>query len=463
MRSHVRAVLARVRELFRRRTNYAAEQNEEFYFHLEMETAENIRRGMSDGEARRAALLRFGGTQRFREETNDARGVVALDNWPATRASPSAVCSRAPAFAVGVIATLGIGIGAAVGIGTIVYGVLLRDLPYDKPDQLVRVGFIIDGIGTSGDLHSPATYFHFAKSARSFTELGAYWTSDDFNVTDGDAPERVTVALMTPNTFTLLGARPLLGRLFEPGDTSWYGERMFPILISENFWRRRYGADPSIIGRRIDNKWGARAVIGVLPRSFDFPKASVDIFYPAPVPVKTAQITARGFNVIGRLRQGVSPSAAEAELNALIPTLSERFPAITPDMLQRSRARVSVVPLKAATVASVRPATRLARYPGRSRASHCDDERGQPLPAPHRAFEPGDRHRAFARRNSRRACAAVRDGRNGARIRVGDCRASHRRARVVDEIRLYRARDPTPSRGDVHLEDRRARVRRARR
>jgi len=351
---HVRATLTRVRELFRRRSRSAAEQDEEFAFHLEMETAENIRRGMSDAEARRTALLRFGGMQRFREETSDARGVVSLDNLARDTRFALRRLHRAPGFAAGVIATLGIGIGAAIGIGTIVYGVLLRDLPYDKPDQLVRVGFITEGIATSGDLQSPATYFHFAKSARSFTELGAYSTSDAFAITDGDAPEGVTVALMTPSTFTLLGTRPLLGQLFEPGDTSWSNPRS-AILISENLWRRRYGADPSIIGRPIDIDHGERIVIGVLPRSFDFPTPSVDIFYPAPVPVNRPQITSRYSNVIGRLREGTGPSAAEAELNALIPSLAERFPAITPDMLQRSRARVSVGPLKTATVASVRP------------------------------------------------------------------------------------------------------------
>lgn len=352
MRFHVRAALARIRELFRRRSRSAAEQSEEFSFHLEMETAENVRRGMNDAEARRTALLRFGGTQRFQEETRDARGVVALDNLARDTRFALRRLYRAPGFSAGVIATLGIGIGAAVGIGTIVYGVLLRDLPYDRPEQLVRVGFSTDGDGISGDLHSPATYFHFAKSTRSFTELGAYWTSDDFNVTDGDAPERVTVAFMTPNTFALLGTRPLRGQLFEPGDSSWSSPRN-AILISENFWRRRYGADPSIIGRRVEINRGARNVIGILPRSFDFPISSVDIFYPAPVHVKRAQITARGFNVIGRLLEGTGPSAAEAELNALLPALSERFPAITPDMLERSRARVSVESLKAATVATV--------------------------------------------------------------------------------------------------------------
>jgi putative ABC transport system permease protein len=326
----LRAALTRLRELFRRRSRSDAEQSDEFSFHLEMETAENMRRGMNEGDARRAAVLRFGGTQRFREEARDAHGVVAIDNLARETRFALRRLTRAPGFAGCVIATLGIGIGVACGIGGIVYGVLLRDLPYEKPDQLVRVGFITDGIALQGDLHSPATYFHFAKSARSVTELAAYWTSDAFSVTDGEAPERVTVALMTPNAFTLLGVSPLIGQLFEPGDSSWSNART-AILISENFWRRRYGADRSIIGRRIEINRGARHVVGVLPRSFDFPTPSVDIFYPAPAPVKLPQITARSFNVIGRLRERTTPAAAEAELNALIPSLTSRFPAITPD------------------------------------------------------------------------------------------------------------------------------------
>jgi putative ABC transport system permease protein len=352
--SSMRVALSRLRELFRGRSQHDAEQDEEFRFHVEMETAENVRRGMSHSDARRAALLRFGGTQRYLEETSDARGVVALDNLVRDTRFALRRLHRAPAFAAGVIATLGVGIGTAAGIGSIVYGVLLRDLPYDEPDQLVRVGFITPGIDAAGDLHSGPTYVHFATSARSLTQLGAYSTNDAIVITDGDVPERVTVAFMTPGTFTLLGVRPLLGQLFAPGDTSWYGEQLLPILISENLWRRRYGADPSIIGRRIDTNLNARVVIGVLPRSFDFPTPSVDLFYPAATSVRRPSISLRGLSVIGRLRDGISPSAAEAELNALLPGLTERFPAITPEMLQRSRARVDVQSLKTATVAPVR-------------------------------------------------------------------------------------------------------------
>jgi predicted permease len=351
---HLRAVLARIRELFRGRSRIAAEQQEEFALHIEMETAENVRRGMTEADARRAALVRFGGAQRYHEETTDARGVVSLDNLARDARFAIRRLRRAPGFSAAVIATLGIGLGVAVGIGSIVYGVLLRDLPYDRPDQLVRVGFITNGAGPGDDVHSSTTYFHFAKSSRSFSALSEYFISEDYNLTDGDTPERVTVASISPNTLTMLGARPILGSLLEQGDTSYSNPRS-AILISERLWRRRYGADSSIIGRRIDINRGSRRVVGILPRSFAYPAPSVDIFYPATVPVNQPQISARGYVVVGRLRDGVTPAMAAAELNALLPRISDRFPTITREMLERSGARMSVTPLKAATVAPVRP------------------------------------------------------------------------------------------------------------
>jgi predicted permease len=284
----------------------------------------------------------------------DARGVVAIDNLARDARYALRRIRRAPAFALGVIATLGIGLGVAVGIGSIVYGVLLRDLPYPKPDRLVRVGFHTDGIATAGDLNSEATFVHLAQSSRSFTDLGAYVTNDAFALTDGEAAVRVTVAMMSPSTFDLLGVRPLLGVLFQRKDTSWVGDQLLPVLISQQIWERRYGADPKMIGRRIEIDHGARVVIGILPRSFQFPTPSVNVWYPAQLSVKRPQITTRYYTVVGRLRDGVSISQAQAELNALVPSLSTRFPKITSDLLQRGRARVSVESLKSALVAPVR-------------------------------------------------------------------------------------------------------------
>lgn len=351
----MRAALRRFRELFRHRARVDADQNEEFSFHMEMETAENVRRGMSKDEARRAALLRFGGKERFREETRDARGMVALDNLVRDTRFAFRRLRRAPAFAVGVIATLGIGIGAAAGIGTIVYDVLLRDLPFDHPEQLVRIGFHTDGIAGSNDLHSPPTFVHFARSSHSFAELGIYAVNDGFALTDGDAAEPVTVAMISPSTFDVLHVRPFLGALFERKDTSWVGgDDFLPILISQDLWERRYGGDSSIIGRRVDIDHGPRKVIGVLPRSFTFPAPTVSVWYPSALYTKNAQITSRYYTVLGRLRDGVSMSQAQAELNTLVPGLSARFPTITPELLRGARVHVSVESLKSATVAPVR-------------------------------------------------------------------------------------------------------------
>ena len=352
----LRAALIRVRELGRRRSRLAAEQDDEFAFHLEMETAENVRRGMSEVDARRAALIRFGGRQRFREETSDAHGIVALDNLARDTRFALRRLRRAPAFAAGVVATLGIGIGVAVGIGTIVYGVLLRDLPFEHPDQLVRVGFHTDGIPESGDLQSAATFVYFAQTARSFTDLAAYSTSDAFALTDGAAAERVTVAMVSPSIFDVLGVQPLMGTLFGRKDTSWVsnGNQSLPILISQDLWERRYGGDPTIIGRNIDIDHGARMVIGVLPRSFQFPSPAVNVWYPAALYTRINQLTPRSYTVIGRLRYGVTVRQAESELNTLIPALSTRFPRITPALLKHSRPRVTVESLQSAIVAPVR-------------------------------------------------------------------------------------------------------------
>jgi putative ABC transport system permease protein len=354
--ARIRVALARARGLFRRRARSHADAEDEFAFHIDMETAENIRRGMSEVDARRAALLRFGGTQRFREATSDARGVVALDNLARDTRFALRRVKHAPGFAAAVMATIGIGVGAAVGIGSIVYGVLLRDLPYAKANQLVHVGFHTDGLAAPGDLQSPATFVHFAQRAHSVSDLGAYFTSDAFALTDGDAAESITVALMSPSTFDLLGVRPVRGALFARKDTSWVGidGQLLPVLISQDLWERRYGADPAIIGRRIEIDHGERKVIGVMPRSFQFPTPRVSLWYPIALSLKHPTITDGHLTVIGRLRDGVTANDAQGEFNFLLPALSTRFPEITPDMLQRSRARITVESLRAATVAPVR-------------------------------------------------------------------------------------------------------------
>jgi putative ABC transport system permease protein len=351
MTPKIRALFARIRELFAWRT-LAEEQDDEFRFHHEMEVEHNRRLGMDPARAVRAARVAFGGEQRFREETREARGVVAIDHLLRDTKLAMRRIGRARAFAAGAILTLGAGIGAAVGIGIMVYDVLLRRLPYPESDDLVRVSLSTPGLGVSGDLNSEATYTHFA-SARSFESLGSYFINDGINITDGDEAQRVTAGMVSPSVFTVLRTRALLGRVFVPADGDWTGPTI-PVLISESLWDQRYGRDPNIIGRRIELNRGSRRVIGVLPRAFDFPSPGAQVWYPLSPDVENISLSYRFLNVIGRLRRGTIPAAAEAELNALIPRLPSRYPAITREMVAQSGAHVTVSSLKATMVEPVR-------------------------------------------------------------------------------------------------------------
>ena len=163
----LRSAWARVREMFRRST-LAAEQDEEFRFHIEMETAENVQRGMTEPDARRAAPIRFGGVGRYTEEVRDARGVSALDDLFRDVRYAIRRLRRAPSFSLGAIATMAVGVGAAVAIGALVHGVLLRKLPLPDPEALVDVRFRTPGLDGGRELaHSPATYIHLRDGARA--------------------------------------------------------------------------------------------------------------------------------------------------------------------------------------------------------------------------------------------------------------------------------------------------------
>lgn len=334
------------------RARVAADQDEEFRFHLQMETEKNIRLGMAPDEARRVAALAFGSKERFRDETTDARGFSSLENLVRDTRHAARRLRRSPGFSLGVMITLGIGLGAAAGIGAMVHGVLVRDLPYHHPDRLVRIALHTPGLPGTSDLHSTATYAQFASDARSFEGLAAYWTFDAMTLTIGDASERVTAGFVTPGTFALLGAQLLAGHGFAPGDTAWVESS--PVLISEDLWERRLNRDPDVVGTTLQLNRGARTIIGVLPRSFDFPAPDVQVWYPARITFERPSLAERYVGVIGRLRPGVTPAAAQLELNTLLPRLSARYPNLTAEVIQRAAPAVSVESLKAAVIAPVR-------------------------------------------------------------------------------------------------------------
>jgi predicted permease len=342
--------LRRIREQLTR-SHVASDQSDEFRFHLDMQTEKNLRLGMSPDAARRAAALAFGSKERFRDETHDARGFAFFDNLIRDTRHAARRLSRSRGFSIGAVLTLGIGLGASAGIGAIVHGVLVRDLPYQDPDRLVRVSLHTPGLPGSGDLHNAASYAHIATGTRSFVGLSASLVTDG-TFTIGDVSERVTAGHVTPGTFDVLRVRPLIGQVFSPGDTAWVGS--IPVLISEDLWERRLNRDPDIVGKTLVLNTGEREIIGVLPRSFAFPAPDVKVWYPTRVTFERPSLINRGLVVIGRLKPGVTATAAQLELNTRLPALSARFPAITADVMQRAGATMSVESLKTALVAPVR-------------------------------------------------------------------------------------------------------------
>lgn len=342
--------LRRVREVFTR-SRLSAEHDEEFAFHLDMEVENNVRQGMTADEARRAAHLAFGSRERFRAEVRERRGFATLTDVIRDLRLGWRRMHRAPAFTFGVVITLGIGIGAAVGVGGIVHGVLIRELPYPNASALVRVSLDVPGRAATGDLHSNATYAQLT-TAQLFDGFAAWYTNDGITLTGDGNPERATAAMITPGAFDLLGVRPLLGTVFSPGDTAW-GDGV-PVIISEELWQRRYGSDPDIVGKAIDVNRGTRRVIGVLPGSFDFPGPDVRIWYPLSLDLSQPSLDQRYLHVAGRLRAGVTASEAQAELNTLVASLPARFPQISPQAVRSSGAQVTLQPLKSWMIADVR-------------------------------------------------------------------------------------------------------------
>jgi putative ABC transport system permease protein len=351
-----RVILARIRELFQRR-RLERELDDELAFHLECEVAARVARGASPEAARRDAMLAFGGVQRFREETREARAFVALDRFSNDIRFAIRRLLRAPAFTFGTVLTLGLGVGVAAGIGTLVYGVTLRPLPYPDPERLVTISVLTPGLGIVGHAQSSGTFVFLAERARAYATLGAYMENSAVSITEGDTPERVAAALLTPNVLPMLGAVPAAGRLLTDDDAA-VGFTS-PVMISYELWQRRYGGNAGVVGRYIELNRGKRMIAGVLPRGFHFPTSETAIYYPEQISASRSGLTDRSLTVLGRLAQGVSLGRAQRELDALLPRLGERFPEIAGAPLARARVRGLVETMRDAMTAPVRSELRL--------------------------------------------------------------------------------------------------------
>jgi predicted permease len=258
-------------------------------------------------------------------------GVTTVDRYLSDVRASLRIFRRSPGLAVSSVAALAMGIGFTTTMFSIVYGAT-RSLPFARPETLVAVAKTAPRLGTADLDAGSFDYLEWARQQRRFEGLAAFETR---SVNIGDAaqrPERRSAAVVTPNTFSLIGVQPLLGRSLLPDDARPGAPPV--VVLSRDLWRARYQADAGIVGRviRVDKR--PHTVVGVMPHRFGFPISS-DLWLPLAVNASAAPGADRGLQVFGRLKEGVSLDAARAEMATIARRVAERFPETHADLAAR--------------------------------------------------------------------------------------------------------------------------------
>lgn len=252
---------------------------------------------------------------------------------------------KRPQFAATAVLTLALGIGAATAIFTVVYGVLLRPLPYPEPDRIVTV-WEVDDDGSRMRLADP-NFRDLREQNRTLQGLAEYsaWPQSVFN---GDEAVQAMATLVSRDFFDVMGVQPFLGRTFVPDEQR---QGASPVaVVSYAFWQRYLGGDPDLSGKTLSGGSFAAPVVGVMPQGFDFPEGTQLWIPREPAWQWTASRTAHNWWGIGRLRDGVPMSRARQDVSAIARRLEQQYGQDT-DMED-----VALVPLLETAVGSVRPA-----------------------------------------------------------------------------------------------------------
>ncbi len=309
----------------------------EISFHIAERTDQLRSEGMSEEEAARRARLQFGNVTVQSERTRD----VDIAPWAEAHVRnvryAVRTLSRTPGFTVTAVLTLALGIGANSAV-------LLRPLPFPNADRLMR---LIQVQETTAETNiAPIRLEDWNRLNMTFEAITGYFV-EDASETSGDLPEKVRRAFVTPRFLEVWGIAPALGRGFAPSEHQAGGPSA--VLISDRYWRRRFGADPNVLSKTVRIGSAVFPITGVMPASFLFPDRGVDLWFPGVMSNQLAQFRAATWYVgIGRLKPGVTLEQARANLAAVQARLGEQYPETDRKM------RVEVMPLKEITINNVR-------------------------------------------------------------------------------------------------------------
>jgi predicted permease len=300
---------------------------------VEMHIDEYLRSGMTRGEARRRALIEVGGLEQVRQAVRDDRGFPQLEGWARDAKYAMRTLLRTPGFSLVAITVMAIGIGASVALFTVVRSVLLRPLPFPGSDRLVALYSQDDR--SKPDLEnnvSSGDFYDWQKSSHGYEQMAIWrWTGYNMSSSGGELPEFLNAGTCSWNLFATLGVSPALGRPFL-SDDDHIGAGATAIL-TWSFFKRRFNADPAILGKTIHLNSQTYTVIGVLPAWFQYPDSKIQLWVPWRIgvsPEATSSHYIHVGHVVARLRASASPSAALQEISGVEYELYTRFRGMGP-------------------------------------------------------------------------------------------------------------------------------------
>ena len=255
---------------------------------------------------------------------------------------------RAPGFSATAALIVALGVGTTTAIFSVVYGVMLRPLPYPEHDRLVALWTRLPDASLRARIN-PADQRDLRATSSVFEDVALASVPQNFNLIGSGEPERVIAARLSANFLSVLRVNPALGRGFTE-DEERSNERV--VLLGHGLWRRRFAADPSIVGRTINLSGTPYEVVGVMPPAFQFPDREYQLWIPVAINprVLSRTIAAHDHFAIGRLRAGVSIEAARREIDNLSVRFQTDHPGTNRDV------RIEVFPLIEESIRAVRPA-----------------------------------------------------------------------------------------------------------
>jgi predicted permease len=335
-----------------KRKRLDSEIDEEQRFHLQMRASDLERGGIGAEDAEREARRLFGNPTSLRDQTRESDVSVTLETALQDVRYAMRVLWRSPMFTAAAALTLALGIGVNTAMFGVLYGVVIRPLPYADADRLFM---LFQSTPRAGRTRlAPLDYVDLQQSSRAFTTAGIVGTG--FTLTGSGDPELVIGQLVTGNFFGLLGAQPAIGRTFGTAEATAGNNQV--MVLSHRLWQRRFGSDPNIVGQTITANGRPFTVVGVMRPEFSFQGPRYQLWVPLPLRAPNPDNlpitrTSRFVQVLAKLNTGLSPDAGAVDLKAIAAALAREY--------ADNHANTSFImsSLTQETVGDVRPALQL--------------------------------------------------------------------------------------------------------